>query len=223
MGQDIHRVSDRRTTVRRALFAFAIIASGFASSGHAQQAPAPESPQNPLATFRADANFVEVDAVVTDARGNPVNNLTRADFEVYEDGKLQAPSVFALVNLPLSPSTQLSKTRDIESDVRSTARSFDGRLYVLVLDDLHTTTTRTPVVRNAAKTFIEKYFTPGDLAAVVTTSGRLDASQELTGSRRMLLQAIDKFLGQKLPSAASEKLAAHLLEQNMQTDSSNRQ
>ena len=29
-----------------------------------QAPPAPESPQNPLATFRADANFVEVDAVI---------------------------------------------------------------------------------------------------------------------------------------------------------------
>ena len=205
--------------MRRVLFVFGIVAAAFGVVGRAQQAPpASESPQNPLATFRADANFVEVDAVVTDERGNPVKDLTQADFEVYEDGKRQVPSVFALVDLPLPPPGGGSKTADVESDVRTTARRFDGRLYVLVLDDLHTTINRTPVVRNAARKFIQDYLNTGDLAAVVTTSGRLDASQELTGSRRMLLQAIDKFMGQKLPSAASEKLAVHMRESSAQGD-----
>ena len=204
--------------MRRVLFVFGIVAAAYGVVGRAQQAPpAPEPPQNPLATFRADANFVEVDAVVTDERGNPVKDLTQADFEVYEDGKRQVPSVFALVDPPLPPPST-SKTPDVESDVRTTSRRFDGRLYVLVLDDLHTLVTRTPVVRSAARKFIQDYLGPGDLAAVVNTSGRLDASQELTGSRRMLLQAIDKFMGQKLPSATSEKLAVHMRESSAQSD-----
>ena len=38
-------------------------------------------------TFRAEIEYVEVDAVVTDERGNLVKGLTREDFDVYEDGK----------------------------------------------------------------------------------------------------------------------------------------
>ena len=49
-----------------------------------------------------------------------------------------------------------------------------------------------------------------DLAAVVYTSGRQESGQELTGSRRFLLAAIDRFQGQKLPSAGVERLAVHL-------------
>ena len=114
--------------MRRVLFVFGIVAAAYGVVGRAQQAPpAPEPPQNPLATFRADANFVEVDAVVTDERGNPVKDLTQADFEVYEDGKRQVPSVFALVDLPLPPPATASKTPDVESDVRTTSRRFDGR------------------------------------------------------------------------------------------------
>jgi VWFA-related protein len=211
-------------TVRRVLFVFGIVAAAYGLIGQAQQAPAPalapELSQNPLATFRADANFVEIDAVVTDERGNPVKDLSQSDFEIFEDGKRQVPSVFALVDLPLTRPAGSSATAEIESDVRSTTRRFDGRLYVLVLDDLHTTTTRTPVVRSAAKKFIQEYLTAGDFAAVVNTSGRLDGAQELTPSRRLLLQAIDRFMGQKLPSAASEKLAAHLLDSTSQPDSS---
>ena len=46
--------------------------------------------------------------------------------------------------------------------------------------------------------------------AVVHTSGREDAAQELTGNRTFLLAAVDKFMGRKLPSATAEKLAVHL-------------
>jgi VWFA-related protein len=179
---------------------------------HAQQSPAPSGvTQQPGVTFSTDVNFVEIHAIVTDERGNLVRDLTKDDFEVFEDGKPQSPSVFSLVDLlierPLTPSFT---TQPVEPDVQSTARSFDGRLYVLVLDDLHTTTLRSQLVRDAAKRFIQQYVGANDLAAVVHTSGREDAAQELTGNRRLLLAAVDKFLGQKLPSATAEKLAVHL-------------
>ena len=49
-----------------------------------------------------------------------------------------------------------------------------------------------------------------DLAAVVYTSGRQESGQELTSSPRLLKAAIDRFQGQKLPSAGAEKLAIHI-------------
>jgi VWFA-related protein len=79
--------------------------------------------------------------------------------------------------------------------------------------------TRTPVVRNAAKRFIEQYVGPDDLVAVVPTSGRMDGAQELTSNHRLLVQAVDRFMGQKLPSAATEKLAVHLLDSSTQSTS----
>jgi VWFA-related protein len=172
----------------------------------AQQPQAP-----PSVSFRTDVNFVEVHAVVTDERGNIVRNLAREDFEILEDGKPQNPSVFSLVDLPIERPLASSFTAElVEPDVRSTSRSFDGRLYVLVLDDLHTTALRSQLVRDAARRFIRQYVGTSDLAAVVHTSGREDAAQDLTGNRRLLLAAVDKFLGRKLPSATAERLAIHL-------------
>src|SRR6185295_20336228 len=40
--------------------------------------------------------IVQVDAVVTDKQGRPIPGLTKADFEVREDGKLQELSVFTV-------------------------------------------------------------------------------------------------------------------------------
>ena len=50
-------------------------------------APAGDTQQIPPVTFRAEIEYVEVDAVVTDERGNLVKGLSREDFDVYEDGK----------------------------------------------------------------------------------------------------------------------------------------
>ena len=74
----------------------------------------------------------------------------------------------------------------------------------------NTTIMVSQAVRDAAKKFIQQYFGPDDLAAVVYTSGRGDAGQELTNNRRLLTEAIDRFQGRKIPSASVEKLAVHL-------------
>jgi VWFA-related protein len=194
---------------RHAILAACGLALGLSLAAFAQQPSAPTGDASPpTVIFRTDANFVEVNAIVTDGRGEIVEGLSREDFEVYEDGQLQAPTVFAFVDLPAAPAS--TPVLDAEADVRSTGRGFDGRLYVVVLDDLHTTVLRTNSVRDAARRFITDQMAPGDFAAVVHTSGRIDAAQELTSNKRLLLAAVDKFFARKLPSAASERLAAHL-------------
>ena len=143
-------------------------------------------------------------------RARSSRTSTREDFEVYEDGRLQSPTVFSLVDVPLEkPFIPLNASVPIEPDVRATTRTFDGRIYILLLDDLHTNVTRTNNVREVAKKFINEYLGVNDLAAVVYTSGRQESGQELTSNRRLLNAAIDRFQGQKLPSAGAEKLALH--------------
>jgi len=176
------------------------------------------SGQQPSVTFRAETNFVEVHAIVTDQAGAFVRNLTKDDFEILEDGRPQTPSAFSLIDLPIErPITPAGGTEPIESDVHATTRTFDGRIYVFLLDDLHTAFTRTQAVRDAARRFIQQYLGTHDLAAVVYTSGRQESGQELTGSPRLLRAAIDRFQGQKLPSAGAEKLAVHIRQTDTDT------
>ena len=182
----------------------------------AAQQPAP-GPQ-PSVTFRAETNFVEVHAIVTDDTGAFVRNLTKDDFEILEDGKPQTPAAFSLIDLPIERRfTPAGLTEPVESDVHATTRTFDGRIYVFLLDDLHTAFTRTQAVRDAAKRFIQQYLGANDLAAVVYTSGRQESGQELTSSPRLLRAAIDRFQGQKLPSAGAEKLAIHIRQTDTDT------
>ena len=173
--------------------------------------------QNPSPTFRADINVVEVHAVVTDERGAFIDNLSKDDFEIYEAGKLQQPTVFQLVNVPVELARPASNGAPrVEPDVRATTARFEGRLYIIVLDDLHTMALRSPLVKNAARRFVDRSLGPNDLAAIVYTSGRTDAAQELTSSRNLLLASVEKFQGQKPPSATTERLAVHLRDRDME-------
>lgn len=173
---------------------------------------APQIPAGqPQVTFSAEVNVVEVHAIVTDRTGAFVKGLTADDFEILEDGRPQTLSTFGLVDLPVGrPSTMSGAAEAVESDVRATTHTFDGRIYVFLLDDLHTDVTRSLLVREMTRQFIQQYLGDNDLAAVVYTSGRQEAGQELTSSRRLLLAALERFQGEKLPSAGAEKLALHL-------------
>ena len=170
--------------------------------------PPPRSAEQPPITFRVEINYVEIDAIVTDAQGNPVRNLTKDDFQVFEEGTAQTIDNFSMVDIPLErPDAPLFAPSPIEPDVRSNRREFDGRLYVLVLDDLNTHFTRSPLVRAAARQFIERYFGANDIAAIVQTGGMSRSGvQEFTNSRLRLLRALDAFMGQKTRSATLEKL-----------------
>jgi VWFA-related protein len=143
--------------------------------------------------------------------------LAKEDFELFEDGRRQNIDMFTSVDIPMVRQDRfLAADRPVSSDVKSNAPSVEGRLYVIVLDDLDVTALRSQFVIKAARQFVEQNLAGNDLAAVVYTSGRGDASQEFTSDRRLLLASIDKFVGRRLLSLtlakADEFFHQHLME-----------
>ncbi len=186
--------------------AFALLATTGVPARQAQSgAPAEQESE---VTFKVEINYVEVDAAVFDRQGNFVDDLQADDFEVLEDGVPQEIAAFTTVNIPIERAEPrpLQATAPIERDVISNARPFDGRLYVIILDDKHTGALRTPLVRKAAERFISEYMADNDLAAVITTSGQTEATQEFTSNKRLLLRAVDRFIGQKLRTETEARL-----------------
>ncbi len=164
-------------------------------------------PQMPPITFRSEVNYVEVDATVRDAQGRFVRDLRQDEVQIFENGKPQKVVTFSLVDMPVvRPERPLFSPVAIEPDVRSNVGGPDGRIYVIMLDDLHTSGMRSIQVRRAARQFIERNMGASDVAAVVHIGGRQDAGQEFTGNRRLLTDAVDKFMGRKLRSVTLEKL-----------------
>ena len=65
-------------------------------------APAQERPQEQGFSFRSNVDLINVTVTVTDHNGHFVSGLTKDDFEVYEDGKLQQTSHFDAERVPVS-------------------------------------------------------------------------------------------------------------------------
>jgi VWFA-related protein len=161
------------------------------------QPAASQAPAQPP-TFKVEVNYVEIDATVTDAQGNFVNDLTREDFQVVEEGTTQSITAFSRVELPVERADPpLFRGAAIEPDVRSNREAFNGRVFLLLLDDLQTAFARTTLVRAAARQFIRRYVGANDMVAVVNTGGSASAAQEFTSSHARLIAAVDKFTGQK--------------------------
>ena len=192
------RVTARASVRHRLSVVMATMLLGVSGGLLAQRSDTPAGGGQPSVTFRLDVDYVEVDAVVTDASGNFVRDLSLEDFRILEDGKPQRVETFSLVDLPVPrPAFPASPGTTIEPDVQSNAQPFDGRLYVLILDDYHTVPLRTSRVIAAARLFIEQHLGPDDYTAVIHTSGRPEASQGFTRNKRLLLEAVSRFIGRK--------------------------
>ena len=185
--------------------------AGFFAAFVLAAAPLPRAQQPPPAqgpTFRLAVDYVEVDAVVTDRDGRFVRGLTKDDFEVLEDGKPQTLTAFTVVDLPArKPSPPAFRTAPVEPDVRSNAGQFDGRVIVLVLDDLMVDPRRTNRVRTAAGQFINRFVSENDVVAVIHTGAGAKSAQNFTTNRALMLAAVNKFMGRKIESATSATIA----------------
>jgi VWFA-related protein len=144
-------------------------------------------------TFRAQVELVEVDAVVTDAQGNPVTGLTADDFEIRENGTAHEIAAFSTVDIPIERAERpLFSPTAIEPDVQ-TNQGPEGRVYVIALDDIH------PMLalrtRRFMRRFIEQHFGTNDVAAIAYLGKGAGNSQDFTSNKRVLLNALDRFTG----------------------------
>jgi VWFA-related protein len=178
------------------------------------QSPPPPAPQVPQLTFRALANYVEIDALVTDARGAFVKDLRPDEFQVFENGVRQQLSVCSFVELPIERADRPLYRTAIEPDILTNQKPFDGRVYMIVLDGNHIAATRSTLVRQQARYFVERYMGANDLAAVVHI-GNPGAGQEVTANKRLLIAAIERFIGAKPRPATLNRIESELANQEM--------
>ena len=87
--------------ISRLVGLFVFVALTAVALAQSQQPPPSQAPVQQTPTFKAQVEYVEVDALVTDQQGQFVRNLTKDDFQVFEDGKRQTISTFSLVDIPI--------------------------------------------------------------------------------------------------------------------------
>src|ERR1051326_319384 len=171
----------------------------------AQQVPSPSPPtatsQKPedVDVVRITTNLVQVDAVVTDRSGKLVTDLKPEEVQISEDGRQQKITHFAYY-VAESPPTE-TPTKPATAAVDKNAPPIPtGRLkpedirrtIALVVDDLGLSFESTHFVQRALKKFVDEQMQPGDLVAIIRTSGGMGALQQFTADKRQLYAAIDR-------------------------------
>jgi VWFA-related protein len=135
----------------------------------------------------ARTEVVQLDAVVTDAKGNLVRNLTKADFVILEDGKPQGVSHF--VAAIRNPAGRADIVAPQPGEVAGPAAG-PGRQVVVLIDDLHLNHVNLVEVKRALRKFLDESLAADDNIAVVTTS-RSGGQTSFTQDRAAVGRAID--------------------------------
>jgi Ca-activated chloride channel family protein len=89
--------------------------------------PGSKSQSNDDFTFHSNVRLVNIFTTVTDSHGGPVANLTKEDFQLFEDGVLQTIKVFDKesaipLSIALAVDTSPSTLRDFKLEVSSARR-----------------------------------------------------------------------------------------------------
>jgi VWFA-related protein len=150
--------------------------------------------------FRGGVEYVEVNARVVDANGEPIRGLTQRDFRVLEDGVEQDVRTFFVVDIPLPSAARATEIPSVKPDVATNLRaSTSGRTYLIVFDALQVSPARTLLVRKLLREFIERNIGPDDLVAVVSL-GLDRAFENFTQDKARALAAVSALIGQSAPS-----------------------
>jgi VWFA-related protein len=185
-----------------------VLALGLTAAA-AAQAPAgqPQTPARPAGSssqqpdFRVTIDLVNMDVIVRNNQDQFVADLTKDDFEVYEDGVLQSINQFTLVHggrvhnllAPPPPPTQ-------EGIVLPPSRPRNdaaGRIFLIIVDDLHLDFRNTGRIRDLFKRVATTLVHEGDMFSIVST-GPSSLAIDPTYDRKILDDAIKKITGNGL-------------------------
>ena len=149
----------------------------------------------PTPVFRAEANYTEIYATVTNRDGQFVFDLKPEDFELKEEGRVHPIELVTLVDLPMDGSSRATMPPIFNPELPREMQSVEKRIYLLYLNPVEPQyVTR---VRELASAFVRDHVLPGDVAAV-WDPGLPARRVAFTSNRSLLLSAITPYLGTSL-------------------------
>ena len=172
------------------------------SIGAQQVQPSPSLPaqtQKPSTdeteVVRINTNLVQIDVSVVDKDGVHVTDLQPDDFEIKEDDHVRKITSLSYVSSAKPPdTTAANSTEKAASPVMAAAPltvSQVKRTMAFVVDDIDLSLESTGPVRQALKKFVDEQMQPGDLVAILRTSGGTGILQQFTSDKRQLYAAIN--------------------------------
>ncbi len=173
-----------------------LMASGLVLGQGQTSSPAASQPPD----FRVAVDLVTLDVIPRTATGQFVPDLTKDEFQVLEDGVAQQVTSIVMVNggrvfnLLSPPTPALAAAEGIILPRGKPATDTAGRIFILLVDDLHFTATETPLVRALLKKIVAQLFHAGDMLAMFST-GPSSIEIPVSYDKRLLEEAISRVGG----------------------------
>lgn len=154
-------------------------------------APAGATAATPPGVIRSTTRLVQISVVVHDKQGNPVTNLKKEDFSLFDEGARQEIAYFAVtppavaVPAQLLPHNAFTNRYDLKGED-------PGAVTVILFDLLNTSVEDQPYVRKQVLRFLQNV-KPQDHIAVYCLTTRLVILHEFTQDSSALVEAVKHF------------------------------
>ncbi|HKP71015.1 MAG TPA: VWA domain-containing protein [Pyrinomonadaceae bacterium] len=175
----------------------------------AAQQPTSTPPEDQI--VRISTDLIQIDVTVTDKNGKVVSGLGMDDFEIYENGEKKNVSGVQFMTKSIggatlggnaSTATATARPGEVMS-VTPQSPATPGsvrRTIAIVVDDLTMSFGSVYYARRALHRFVEQQMLPGDLVAIIRTTGSVGALQQFTSDKQVLRAAIDSIRWNPLTS-----------------------
>lgn len=187
---------DMDKTLRRG---FLVFLSLFLSVGALAQTETPPAPQF---AEEIEVRVIDVDVVVTDRQGNPMTNLKREDFELYEDGRRLEITYFSrivdgrIADLPPMPDAQ-------EPGAPAAAAPRTPLTWVIYIDQTNLPPQRRNQAMRQLQTFLASAIEGGDRGVIAHNDGRVfKLRQGLTDDSKLLMDTLAKIEKERITMGA---------------------
>jgi VWFA-related protein len=132
---------------------------------------------------RVDVDLTTVDVTALDKKGNPVRNLKKEDFKLYEDGKKQEIVSIDEVNAESESSSLGVSPIDAKPSHR-------GKTVLIIFNDSSIRPEFIQKSRDSAQKFVKEHMRPQDLFAVANFGMSMKVLQNFTSDREEVMRAI---------------------------------
>jgi VWFA-related protein len=144
-----------------------VVAAASLVSAQSPSPPAQPPQTAPAAPFRTEANYVRVDVYPT-RDGQPVTDLTQADFEILEDKTPQKIDAFEHITIRGNLPQDTRREPNTVGESRAMMQNARARVFVLFLDINHVEIEASRRIRQPLITALDQIIGPDDIVGVMT-------------------------------------------------------
>ena len=166
-------------------------------------------PKEAPATFPTQLEQVTVDVVVTDGKGKPIPDLKQGDLQIFEDGVPQGIVSFEAFQVPAPAAAEKPVPRPRVSTNTGKEEARNGRTFVILFDDIHSTALTARRAKVAITDFLSKSTREGDRVTVAASAGGAWWSARMEAGRPALVDLVKHLEGRYVPDTGRDRLTEY--------------